>query len=287
MVAGAARSGTTWLADLIASQMPSRIMFEPFHPELVADFARFNYFQYMRPDQQDAALREFTARVLSGRIRHPWIDRQVETLFPQWRIIKDVRTCLFLRWIHEQFPKVPKVFIIRHPCAVLASVTRLHWRPDRDLERMLVQKPLIDDFLGEKLAVIRRAGSAAEKHAIVWCISNLVPLIQFRDAPLHVVFYENLCRSPEAEIPKLFQAIGRPFDASVYRYARRPSTTTRQQSAVVRGRDPVTDWRQELPGDTIDKVLGIVEEFGLGQLYGSADIPMHQTSNPGDIINGY
>ena len=251
-------------------------MFEPFHSKLVEDFAQFNYFQYMRPNQKDDALHNYVRRILTGQIRDRWIDRQVETIWPKWRVIKDVRACLFLRWIHNRFPEVPIVFIIRHPCAVVASRIKLGWAPDHDLDPLLEQEHLLEDFLGRKLATIRSARTDEEKHAIAWCVSNLVPLRQFRGTPLHVVYYENLYLHPEEEIPKIFSAIGRPYTESVFRYARRPSTTTRMQSAVFSGTDIISAWRHELSADAIARVLGIVDDFGLGHLYGNSDLPLQK-----------
>jgi hypothetical protein len=75
MIAGTARSGTTWLAETVTSELSGRLVFEPFHSRLVADFRRFQYFQYMRPDDEDEQLLEFSRRVLTGRLRHPWTDR--------------------------------------------------------------------------------------------------------------------------------------------------------------------------------------------------------------------
>ena len=80
LVAGAARSGTTWLGEIIAAQLPCRIMFEPFHPEHVPAMRRYRLFQYMRPEQQDAELEAYAARLFAGQVRNRWIDRQNERL---------------------------------------------------------------------------------------------------------------------------------------------------------------------------------------------------------------
>ena len=78
--------------------------------------------------------------------------------------------------------------------------------------------------------------------------------------------------NPEEEIPGIFNAIRQPYTESVFRYARRPSTTTRMQSAVFSGTDIISAWRQELSADAIARVLGIVEKFGLGHLYGDTNV---------------
>lgn len=272
LVAGAGRSGTTWLAELIASQMRCRIMFEPFNSELVQDFSAFNYFLYMRPQQQDDALLDYVRRVLSGAIRHPWIDRQVNTIRPQYRLVKGIRSCLFLRWIHDRFPEVPTIFIIRHPCAVVASRLRLSWATDGDIRHFTSQSTLVADFLADKLDIIREARTDEEKHAIVWCVSNLVPLEQMRGSPMHLVFYEDLACNSTQEIPRLFHHIGRSYDDSVFDLVNRPSMTT-QRVRVLEANDPVTSWQQELSSAQIGRVLGIVRKFGLDHLYGESALP--------------
>lgn len=281
IVAGTARSGTTWLGELIASQMRCRLMFEPFHAELVSDFAQFNYFQYMRPGQENAAFLEYTRRVLSGQIRHPWIDRYVDTVLPRWRVIKDIRACLFLRWIHDYYPEVPMVFIIRHPCAVVASRLRLGWATDGDIRHFLAQEPLLNDFLSERMDIIHGATTAEEKHAIVWSVSNQVPLQQMRNTPMHIVFYENLLLHPGEEIPKLFDSIRQPYNESVFRYVDRASMTSRRKSAILENTSPTASWRRELSDTQISRVLRIVEGFGLNHLYGDSDLPAEKTLNQG------
>lgn len=53
----------------------------------------------------------------------------------------------FLKWLRIRFPKVPLLFILRHPCAVVLSRKELGWPADSDLEPFLQQESLIEDFL--------------------------------------------------------------------------------------------------------------------------------------------
>ncbi len=176
LIAGTARSGTTWLAELLGARLPCRIMFEPFNPRKVPAYAGFSYFQYMRPDDDHPALEDFCRRVFTGDIRDPWIDRQVDRLFPRYRIIKEIRANLLLKWISNRFPEVPILFIIRHPCAVVASRMQLGWDTDADIAEFLAQPELVQDFLEDKRDLIESCQTPAEKHAVIWAISNLVPL---------------------------------------------------------------------------------------------------------------
>ena len=281
MVAGTARSGTTWLAELIASQLPCRIMFEPFNPRKVREFHQFHYFQYMRPTDRDNELRSFCQSVFSGDIRNGWIDREISLLRPQYRLIKEVRANLFLKWIDTEFPEVPLLFIVRHPCAVVASRMKLGWATDTDIQPFLAQRKLVQDHLTDHRNLISQVRTPEEKHALIWCISNLVPLRQFRAGELTIVFYENLCLQPEVEIRRIFQTLGHEYRDSVYDAMLAPSRTTVDRSAVVSGAHRPGGWRQALPSRQIGRILAVVEAFGLDHLYGDSALPLAQAKATG------
>jgi hypothetical protein len=280
LVAGTARSGTTWLGDVLSSQLRGRVMFEPFHPGKIEQFRPFNYFQYMRPDEPDEALRSYAERVLTGAIRHPWIDREVDCLFPRCRVIKEVRANLFLKWIRRAFPDTPMLLIVRHPCAVALSRMQLHWATDDDIAPFLSQPKLVADFLGDRMDIVRSATTTAAKHALIWSVHHLVPLQQFEPNELTVVFYEDLCLRPDTEIPRIFRAIGRDFDRTAFRAADRPSATAQPTSAVVAGTDRVSGWTSALSSRQIEQVLAVVDAFGLGHLYGSSPTPLTEGAGP-------
>jgi hypothetical protein len=262
------------VAGLIASQIPCRILFEPFHSGQVEAFQQFNYFQYMRPHEENQELRAYCHRVFTGDIRHRWIDREVERIFSEYRLVKDIRANLFLRWLHNSFPEVPLLFVMRHPCAVVLSRMQLNWWTDKDIEPFLSQPKLIDDFLADKMEMISRAKTAEEKHAIIWCISNLVPMRQFHSHQLQVIFYENLCTQPEQEVPRLFQTIGHDYDDAIFASAKWPSTTAICTSAIVTGEDKVTRWARELSREQIGNILSVVETFELGHIYDDSVAPL-------------
>jgi hypothetical protein len=82
---------------------------------------------------------------------------------------------------------------MRHPCAVVLSRIELGWATDRDIEPFLVQPHLLEDHLDPYFDLIYRAETVEEKHAVIWSVSNLVPLKQFNSNEWKVVYYENLC----------------------------------------------------------------------------------------------
>lgn len=279
MVAGTGRSGTTWLGELIVSQLACRMMFEPFHPGKVSQYRQFNYFQYLRPEQDCPPMSAFCDEVFTGRIRNRWIDRQANRLRPAYRLIKEVRANLLLGWISRRYPRVPRLFIIRHPCAVVHSRLRLNWATDGDLEPMLAQPDLVADFLEDKLGLIEATRTEAGKHALVWCISNLVPLREPTGEALTVVYYEHLRSHPQVEIPRIFRAIGKPYHESVFASLPKPSATTHADSRAANRARHADGWQAELAPAQIAEILAIVDAFGLSHHYGESARPLAPLSS--------
>ena len=278
LVAGTARSGTVWLADMIASQISCRTLFEPFNPDLVPEYREFHYFQYMRPGSENKKLHAFAQSVFSGQIRNSWVDHQNERVFPKYRLVKEIRANLMLRWLHDNFPAVPIIFIMRHPCAVVLSRMQLGWATDRDIDPFLSQPELVTDQLAPHLDTIRHARTEEEKHAVIWSVTNLVPLKQFQSDGFKIVFYEDLCTQPEVELTSVFKVLGKAYPKTdIGRITGRPSQTTRKNSAILIGTDKVGSWKKSLEVSQIDNILRIVDAFGLSHLYGDSPLPLNRS----------
>ena len=155
----------------------------------------------------------------------------------------------------------------------------LGWATDSDIEPFLSQPQLIEDHLGPYMDLIRSAATIEEKHAVIWSVCNLVPLIQFHPGELKIVYYENLCTQPEIELPRVFEAIGYQYSGAPVTRINQPSQTTRRASAVVTGTNKIGNWKKKLSRSQIDNILRIVYGFGLNHLYRDASLPFAQSSS--------
>ena len=227
----------------------------------------------MRPSDSNTALADYCKAVLSGRIRDRWIDSQIDRLLPVYRVIKEIRANLFLNWFSLRFPSTPILYIIRHPCAVVLSHLQVSWEVDEDIASFLAQDRLVADFLSDKLELIRAAKTFEEKVAVVWCVTNLVPLSQFQGVQLNVFFYEHLCTQIEEEIPRIFQAIRHVYRPSVFRSAALPSVTSRLFSPIMTGGSKIDGWQKALHAEQIRRVMAIVDAFGLSHYYDETPMP--------------
>ena len=266
-LAGSGRSGTTWLSEIINHRRGYRYVFEPFNPREVDSFGHFRTKQYLRPEDRREKFLEPARLALTGRLRHPRTDRFNGRIVARRRLIKDIRANLLLGWMRANFPGMPIILLLRHPCAVVASRLALGWKDH--LSETMEQRELVEDFLFPMEAEIRAAKGDFERHLFLWCIDNYVPLKQFRPQQLHLTFYENLLARPEAELQSLFASLGEDFDERVYRRLRRPSPLSRKNTPS----PSLEGWRTRVSANQLERTIEILGLFGLDHLYGEGAMP--------------
>jgi len=270
-LAGTGRSGTTWISNIINYKNEYRFIFEPFHPYKVYSFRKFRYRQYFRPENNDSEFIEPVESMLSGRLRNVWSDSLNKRFISNKRLIKDIRANLILKWIYVNFPGIPIILLLRHPCAVAYSKCKLNW--DTHLEEFLAQDDLITDFLSPFKDEIKKTESTFEKHLFLWCIENYVPLKQFNEGEIHLAFYENFCANPEYEIDRLFQFLGKTYDDAVFKNLKIPSVETRHESSIITGENMVDSWRKHIPNEQVQRAAHILGLFGLDKVYSQESLP--------------
>lgn len=274
MLAGKGRSGTTWMADVINYNNDYRFIFEPFHPEKVEMCRHFGKRKYLRPESEDPLFLQTVDAILRGNIRSAWTDsRNRRFLLADKRLIKAVRANLFLKWLKVNFPQVPIIFAMRHPCAVVSSAMRWGWVPALPL--LMQQTELVEDFLEPFVDPINSAQDDFEQHVFGWCIEHYVVLRQFQPGKLHLLFYENLCDNPEEEIDRIFDFLGKEYDERVMKKIRQPSRTTIRQNRelIASGKDLLDGWRKYISREQIRRCVEILEVFGLDQVYTDSSKP--------------
>jgi hypothetical protein len=268
LLAGSGRSGTTWLSELIAAHPNVRVIFEPFDPRRVEDPAALGLHTYLRPGTPLPEQEDFVRRVLEGRVENEWTRQLGRRWWARRRLVKTIRANLLLGWLDAIFD-VAVVYCIRHPCAVALSRAQLGW--EAHLDRLLAQPDLVTDHLEPYLDVIGAARTDLERHAVAWCIENLVPLRQMAAYDWTLCSYEKMCREPNGEIARVYGRLG----LGCSWLARRRNVvahTARPESAVVQGRDPVVEWRRRLSAAEIDAVCAIVRAFDI-DLYDESEMP--------------
>jgi hypothetical protein len=263
-LAGSGRSGTTWVSGLINHRNAYRFVFEPFRPDKVGICENFGRKQYLRSGDRREEYLGPARTILTGGLRSFWTDRFNEKLVARRRLIKDIRANLLLGWMRANFPGMPIVLLLRHPCAVVTSQRALGWRDV--LSETMEQEELVEDFLVPMEAEIRAARGGFERRLFTWCIENYVPLKQFEPGEIHLCFYEDFLTRPELELRRLFSFLGEDFDERVYPLLNRPSPLSRQAASM-------DAWQRSVTGHQLERAVEILGLFGLDRVYGEAPMP--------------
>ena len=289
LVLGSARSGTTKLAEVLASARNRRLVFEPMNPGL-SPFTPPGFVggSYRRPGEPDPELLTVWTRILSGRIRSPWTDSRNHARLPTRRVVKCISSNNLAEWLRHRFPDTRIVFVHRHPLAVAGSILdlqghadglspelRQRWTPDTMRQWVAASGLLVGPLAHHAPQVHRlldRERTDVEDRVLRWCMENAAALERPPATGFLSVRYEDLLVQPEEELRR----IGRFADLDVEQGLRdfdRPSSTDWATGLGNRDgsrRDRRDGWRERMSPEDRDAGMAVVEAFGLGDHLDSA-----------------
>lgn len=271
---GSRRSGTTWLFEMLMAPPGIAGIFEPFHPILVPEAGKrgLDDGRFIMPGTSFEH-EDFVRRVLEGRVRNDFTLgrlRPLRALRPRHLLVKFVRANALLPWIVEAFPLPPAVFLIRHPCAVVASLIRLggDW-----VEPKL---PPFPAHLKSLEPFVQSLDTPEERCAAVWALENRVALGMIRPARVRIVSYERLYSAGPKELEPILSAWNLPTPKKQSVRFRHPSTTTQPcMYEKIRSGQGLGAWRDELGTARTERVLAVVRRFGFNA-YSEEDMPDEQ-----------
>ncbi len=261
LIVGSGRSGTTWLSEIIDSHHHQRSMFEPFRADRVETAGAFTPGEYLDPATVDPTRRASAQRILTGRVRSPWVDQYNHRGVATRRIVKEIRITNLVPWLRVQFPRLPIFYIVRHPFGVANSATRLQW--DDHLDQLLDHGPLFAAIDVDPAAVQAVATTPFARHVARWCTENALRLRAPDDPGVLVVSYESLVDHAEREAARIDRFLGRKRIAVV---DDRPSASAwRSDSALGTASDVARSWTSQV--EAIDARAGaaVLGVFGLDE----------------------
>lgn len=290
LVTSAHRCGTTFIGRMLAEAPEAVYIQEPFNPHYrntgicSARFDRFftwvhngNETNYHRSLKRLVELRPNTIRGL-GRARNRRSISAVFELARSWRkarkhghraLLKDPMALLSAPWLAESLD-VQVVVVIRHPAGFVSSVKRLGWQTAIwDLtEQTGLGETLFPDWLERAKQLAGRDADIIDQAATFWAICFSIIDDYRRKHPDWVfVYYEDLCKSPEASFRSLYQRLGLTYTAEVGATIKRFTTSENPNEASVDetyapidSHKNATRWRERLTEDEIARIREITAD---------------------------
>jgi hypothetical protein len=217
IVLGSARSGTTMLAELLASGSRTRFICEPLHFD--SPFSQsFVWGSYRDPDTDDAVLEDVWTRALNGSLRSRFTDRFNSSRYANRRVVKCVASPNLASWLANRFHRSPIVYIIRNPMASASSIDSLANRVDRTTRVWKrLQGPIVDDMVTHSrlldgplrhnapaiIDVWKTVETGLERSVLRWCLENYCVLTDPPRSGFRLVRFEELVVTPEEHIEEL------------------------------------------------------------------------------------
>ncbi len=303
LIAGSGRSGTTWVLDAVAEANNLRPIFEPLHPETSKIAHEFGY-AYLTRISQCPELKTFLTAVANNAFRSIWTSyrsrpvrlrmtrrhfrsaTEMRGLLKTWKLltyrywtyrarerrdtvlVKCIRANLMLDWINANFD-AQIVLLMRHPCATVESQLRFpdYWDPYQLLERYRTDAGLMKGPLGERIRVLDTELSRSRALAAIWCIENLVPILQASANRYQIVFYEELLERPEVEWRRITQGLGVPAvpDADLLKQPSQQAAVRlqNQNTAGEAYSESYASWRKRLTAEEIEQISTVLNHFGI------------------------
>lgn len=267
-VSGSPRSGTTWLAEVLASGRQTVIADEPLHPGL-AEWADcgLRWREFDSGADGSAPAGNIIRRLHAGRA----IDRACITRNPALRlltrrriVLKTVRLSRMVPWCARFLPEIRLVVIVRHPCAVVSSqmlhdqfesLTRL---PTHDLEYVTEMRPDLMDLA-------RSLTREEEFRALSWALDQVALLVEPPPAHWLMVSYEGLVAGGERAMSELFEAIGVRWegDEALVRRASREAQAWSAEHPTADWKARVGNWRRYLGAEQAQRVIEVSAAAGV------------------------
>lgn len=281
ILAGMARSGTTWAGNIINYDNSYRVLFEPFFPAKVKEVKDFEYIQYLNPDADNKIFINQAKLILSGKIRNKWIDRDNRRLIYRHRMLKDIRCNLMLGWLKKVANNPAIVLMVRHPLQVVSSWKKLGWGEEAlgdrsDFNIITSQESLLKDFpiISEVMKQIDQQ-DFIEKIVFEWCVFHLIPSEQLKKDDAYTLYYENLLSDIDNEVVKLFRYLDRPLDKKKLknRVVKESSTNFQYRDFSKEKSSLINSWKNEFSIKQIQRANYILESFGLDNIYDKDGYP--------------
>jgi hypothetical protein len=203
-IIGAPRSGTTWISHLINYNSDYRYIFEPFHPHHCIHMHKYPKILFQRQGSENEELYRLFSSVFSGRNKCNWANRYNQKRIVTRRLVKSIHAHFVLSWIHEKFPEIPIIYILRHPLDVVSSKLFIkentHWNFYHSLDDVITRTDIIDYYLHSFWRFVSIPRNRFEEEILLWCVQNYVALRQLENAKHLLVYYEDVVEKPFDEI---------------------------------------------------------------------------------------
>jgi len=271
------RGGSTWLSDIFCQLPDSMLIWEPMflhppYPEMKD--VNFCFHQYIPEEAEWPEAEEYFRKLYNMEIgsrssfRLYYLNKTLKNITATKHFVyKDCCCNMLLPWLTARLDVNP-VYVIRHPCAVVASQLKYkHW--DYILKDVKAHFPepgsRFQEIYHRYQDIIDTITKPEERMAAEWALHNSVPIKHpLNDIRWVTVSYEKLYKEPETEISRVFGRLNMEIPGKILSDIRKPSITALEGSkSIIQSGQQLESWRKSLTPAQVKNILHIVKEFDM------------------------
>jgi hypothetical protein len=259
---GSPRSGTTWLAEILAKSDGGYMLFEPLSlsgVKRVNDMG-FDWRQHIPENSDWPEALEFFKDLNQGKYLTPWMlshSNRNELLNARFFILKFVRANLLLPWYVQQIkPQRLPIYILRNPLDVVASQLNYDWKNAPNTFTIPNSK-YANEYYNPFKEILDKINTTEQFLTARWCLDNVYLIKHPQTHKFWITcIYEQLRNNPEKELAELFSKLNLPFSNSVLTSINEPSKSSYKRENSV---DSILDTVQRT------ECMQIIKAFGLDE----------------------
>ncbi len=291
-VLGFGRSGTTWISELISKFSGGLILFEPLHP-CVAEFSEELTYRPIACRRESILMKSHLSGILAKQRREKWLlrghipvsldhvpDNLVDLFWRECQVLgfKEIRANFMIDWLHSEFG-ARIVFIVRHPCAVIASIkNRVNFWGEFGWPKhyqMFLDRTVYNDLyrnhpIQYAIDTIEGASTDIEKQAVMWTITHAIALPELDRLGFPVFFYEDFSTKPFDAARTLVSYLGMAQKGIHPSFIFTSSKTSDKSGQTLfdenqrNRKNGSTFWADALSETETARIMRIVEAFEVG-----------------------
>lgn len=248
------RSGSTLLAEVLASAGGTRLIYEPANlPQRIVtgEAAALTALPTGAGDELAAV-----ERALRGRVRGAWVDQLCDCHVVRRRVVKDVRAVGLLDLVAARHPCVPIVVLVRHPLSVALSAVALGWTD-----------PKVGSLDEQLVVEVRR-----------WTELHSAALRAPAAARALLVAYEHLVTVPDETLDRVTAHLAAHHrtwrDLPIDRHRLNAPSSTSFRRTTPRTASEWIGTFETVDRAVLDETMRLLDAAGLGDLYGESPEPL-------------
>jgi hypothetical protein len=289
-VTGAHRSGTTWVGKMLAAGREIAYISEPlnvWHRPGVMRVPTQYWYTYINDDNQ-SQYKDAFVEMLEYKY-HTWLEiksiRSAKDFFRMGRdwltffngrrysqrpLMKDPFALFSVEWFIQSLASTA-VIVVRHPAAVVSSLSRLGW--EFDFSDLLNQPQLIRDWLEPYKREMERVRESAQdviaQASLLWkIVYRVVADLKERHAGIILVRHEDLSNEPISQFKQLYDQLGLTFSMESRQLIESSSSVKNPKEISKRGvhsvridsQANINNWQKRLSAEDIDRVYQLTRD---------------------------